>query len=241
MKAKITFLALICLAFVFLLALPGSAGTWSDGFEDGNLDGWGMIDPIPREKWGVEDGECSGQYTPAAPGTYSPLELKVENAASWKDYTITLKAKLVESFGRAGGGFCTFGITFRMPPGRIMATYQAFIDPESNEVDFYEGARKISVVPLPFDILEDTWYELKVIAEGEHFEFYINDELMGSFDDDSYPSGGIELGVSNTHVHFDDVVITGPEIPDGGPGGVRMSVHQENTLITTWGTLKQKP
>ncbi len=235
MVRRITIVGLI----VYCMAVsPAFAGTWRDDFEDGNLDGWAMFNPIPAEKWGVEDGECSGQWTPAIPGTYSALQLHAENADSWEDYTVTFRAKLVESFGRAGGGDCCFGITFRMPIGRGVSTYSAFIHPESNEVSFFEEAREISVVSLPFDILEDTWYELKVIAEGDHLEFYINGELIGSFDDDSFPSGGIELGVANTHVHFDDVVITGPEIPNGGPG---FAVASQSKLATMWGSVKRCP
>jgi hypothetical protein len=235
MVRRITIVGLI----IYCMAIsPAFAGTWRDDFEDGNLDGWAMFNPIPAEKWGVEDGECSGQWTPAMPGMYSPLQLHAENADLWEDYTVTFKAKLVESFGKAGGGACFFGITFRMPIGRGMATYQALIAPESNEVVFYEEDQETSVVSLPFDILEDTWYELKVVAEGDHFEFYIDNELIESFDDDSFTSGGIDLGVANTHVHFDDVVITGPEIPNGGPG---FAVTAESKLATMWGSVKLRP
>ena len=93
-------------------------------------------------------------------------------------------------------------------------------------------------IPLPFTLSKDTWYELKIIAKGDHFELYIDGEPVGEFEDNSIPSGKVGLSVRNTHVHFDDVVITGPEIPDGGPGSI--SVRQKHELVTTWGTLKQK-
>ena len=166
----------------------------------------------------------------------SAIELKVEKAALWEDYSVVCKAKLVEKLGE---GSC-FGIFFRASPfGEAQSDYLVYVDFDTRKVIFGETSqnnpRKILEVPLPFDISKDTWYKLEVIAEGEHFEFYINDELIGSFDDDSYPSGGIQLGVTNTHVHFDDVVITGPEIPDGGPG---FAVTPQSKLATMWGEIK---
>jgi len=191
----------------------------------------------------VEDGELSGQYANARAGICSALELNVENAASWKDYSVACKAKLVENLG----GGPSFGIFFRSTLFRegAQSNYQASIEPGEKKVVFYEvsqnSVRTISEVPLPFDISEDTWYKLKVIAEGDHFEFYINDELIGSFDDDSRPSGTVWLEVRNAHVHFDDVVITGPEIPDGGPGGVSGEpVEPQSKLVATWGRIKSK-
>ena len=60
----------VVISFVF-------AGTWRDDFEDGDLEGWESPDPNPgpEEKWGVEDGECSGQWANTPVGVASAMIL----------------------------------------------------------------------------------------------------------------------------------------------------------------------
>ena len=213
---------------------PILAGTWVDDFGDGNLDPWQLENPpMEGSVWNVENGECSGQYANAPAGICSALELRVENAATWGDYSVVCNVKLVENFG---GGF--FGIFFRAAPGwEVQKDYLAYVDLDAKKIAFRkDGIQKLSESPLPFNITEGIWYKLEVIAEGEHFEFYIDDDLTGSFDDNSYPSGTIWLTVRNAHAHFDDLVITGPEIPDGGPG---FAVTYQNKLATMWGGVKR--
>ena len=64
MKTKISFLALVCLAFAFLLALPSLAGTWRNDFEDKKVFEQEKKKGIWDEylnffSW--EDGEVSGE------------------------------------------------------------------------------------------------------------------------------------------------------------------------------------
>jgi len=212
-----------------MLASPSLAGTWRDDFEDGNLDGWEVFNPIPAEKWGVEDGECSGEWQNADPGMFSVLYLMVENADSWKDYTVKFKMKFV-----ATGHFT--GMSFRENLGR---SYGFVIDTAKNTAwawKFFQGVNTFpSEIPLPFTLSKDTWYELKIIVEGDNFEFYIDGKPAGEFEDNSIPSGKVGLYVRNAHAHFDDVVITGPEIPDGGSW---KTVEPKGKLATSWGKLK---
>ena len=85
----------------------------------------------------------------------------------------------------------------------------------------------------------DHWYTLKAIAQGSRTEFYLDDELVGEFGYAALRSGSVGLVVSNATAHFDDFVVTGPDTPDGGPGGVSFSVRPEDKLATAWGTTKQ--
>jgi len=233
MVRRITITGLIVYCMVTSSAF---AGTWKDDFEDGDFDGWEVFNPGPGEIWDVENGELSGQYA-TGNGTYSVVQLEVENAALWEDYSVVCKAKLVENFANGW-----FGIFFRVTGG---SGHGFYVNVGKKKVLGRTAAWvKLSDVPLPFDVLEDTWYELKMIAEGDHFEFYINNELTGAFDDGSRPSGTVWLIVRNAHVHFDDVVITGPEIPDGGPGFVEtpqpdFAVTPQSKIVTMWGSVKR--
>jgi len=57
----------------------------------------------------------------------------------------------------------------------------------------------------------DTWYDLKLVAEGNQFRFYVDDELLIDYTDDTYPTGriGLRSGFGGATVHFDDFSITG--------------------------------
>ena len=86
----------------------------------------------------------------------------------------------------------------------------------------------------------DHWYTLKAIAQGSSTEFYLDDEFVGKFGYAALRSGSVGLVVSNALAHFDDFVVTGPDIPDGGPNGVSFSVEPKDKLATRWGSIKQR-
>ena len=90
---------------------------------------------------------------------------------------------------------------------------------------------------------KDVWYKLKVIVEGSHFQFYIDDQLIDEIDDDTIPEGVTELVIRNATVHYDWFILSGPEIPDvdytSGPlEGVVTVVEPTGKLATMWGEVK---
>jgi hypothetical protein len=207
------------------------AGTWRDDFEDGDLVGWEGLDPC----WSVENGECSGEYFNAPSGI---LELIVTGDAGWKDYTVMCKMRFVVI-----GHFA--GISFRDAGNR----YGFVINTTKNTAyawKFFQGAlTEPSEVPLPFTVSMDTWYELKIVVEGTHFEFYIDGELACQFDDNSIPSGKVGLCVRNAHAYFDDLIISGDDVEDGGHWDPEAhpeskSVKPKGKLANTWGDIKNK-
>ena len=255
MKAKISFLALVsmvsirpsdystrrrlrllnpgvCLAFVFILALPSLAGTWRDDFEDGNLDGWEGV----NHAWTVEDGECSGEFF-ANP----KIEMIRIGDARWKDYTVKCKMKFVgidKKPPQTGAG-----IFFRDSGDLGDSCYGFLINPNSDTAVGWEVVAVLSEIPLPFTFSKDTWYELKIIVEGEHFEFYIDGKPAGEFEDNSNPSGKVGLCVKNVHAHFDDLIISGDDVEDGGSWDAakhpeEKAVEPKGKLATSWGKLK---
>ena len=80
-----------------------------------------------------------------------------------------------------------------------------------------------------FDFRLRQWYRLKVIAKGNHFQCFIDDEEMLDFFDDTYTTGGIYLssGLGN-RVHFDDFEVQYEAL----------SVQPRKKLTTTWGEIK---
>jgi len=76
-------------------------------------------------------------------------------------------------------------------------------------------------------------------TEKEHIETYLDDELIAQFDDKRADSGKAALTVQGIEAHFDNVIITGTEIPDNGTGD--FAVHCTGKLAITWATLRTTP
>ena len=51
------------------------------------------------------------------------------------------------------------------------------------------------------------WVQLKVIARGSHFEFYIDGSLFGTADDLTFPQGGVGMIVKSAHAEFESLVV----------------------------------
>ena len=80
-----------------------------------------------------------------------------------------------------------------------------------------------------FDFRLRKWYRLKIIAKGNQFQCFIDDDKMLDFFDDTYREGKIYLssGLGN-HVHFDDFEVQYEAL----------AVQPRRKLTTTWGEIK---
>ncbi|MBI1925058.1 hypothetical protein HYR99_12520 [Candidatus Poribacteria bacterium] len=87
----------------------------------------------------------------------------------------------------------------------------------------------------PFEWELNTWYELKVTAEGDQFKIYVDDELVHDYVDATHPSGAIGISTlfAGTTAHFDDFSVTGDDVPD-----TARAVDTKAKLATTWATIK---
>ena len=79
-------------------------------------------------------------------------------------------------------------------------------------------------------------YTLKISTVGTITEFYIDGELIETIDKDRFTSGRIGLNASDGICLFDDFVVTGPNIPDGGPDKGQVPVSPKAHLTTNLGT-----
>ena len=78
---------------------------------------------------------------------------------------------------------------------------------------------------------------MKIEREGNQYTFWIGD--VGLFTrDDSVPIGAIQLiFYGRCDIWLDDFTVTGPDVPDGGPGFLQVNSLAEQ-VTTTWGKLK---
>jgi len=219
---------------LFVCILPTSsvlAGTWGDDFEKDFFVGWDGLDNC----WAVEKGECSGEYWNAPKDM---AEFIWTGNIGWKDYTVMCKMKFAET----PSGFA--GISFRdTNVGRYMFFINADADTADGWKELPQSVTSLSEIPLPFNLSKDVWYELKVIVKGDNFEFYIGGKPAGEFTDNSFPSGRVGLCVRNTHAHFDDLIISGDDVEDGGSWDpakhpVEKAVESKGKLAKVWGEIK---
>ena len=80
-----------------------------------------------------------------------------------------------------------------------------------------------------FDFRLHKWYRLKLIAEGNRFQCFIDDIEMLNFLDDTYTAGKIYLSSGwGNRVHFDDFEVQYEAL----------AVQSRKQLTTTWGKIK---
>lgn len=224
-------ITLIGLIICCIGVLPASAGTWRDDFGDGDLAGWEVWG---EGNWKVESGELLLSHRDST-DLYA-------GEAGWSDYTVQADVMIVEVLIPRN----------QFPRALILARYQW---PESPAcylfglqwtpnhtvwgLSYYDANSVIHPGKLdPFPIEVGRWYNLRMtLAEG-HIEAYLNNELIAEWDDKSEDSGKVGLHAKGIEVRFDNVVITGDEIPDVGPSGYA-TVEQTGKLATMWGSTKR--
>ena len=231
-----------CLIFFGLVACSialnqfALAGTWKDSFEDDNISEWTIFNELPEnEKWWVHEGEALGE-TFEIPGLHS---FWLTGDTKWQNYTISCRAQLIKVKNESAG----FGLLLHHRSEEL-AAYMFLVKRAPDR------ARILKILPPPhlsvqlkrLDIVVevDKWYQLAAtIHKDGTLEFQIDQEVLRIVDDNLSPkSGQAGLVVGGAQVRFDDVEITGENIPNGGPGKAR-PVEPQTKLATTWGYLKK--
>ncbi len=117
---------------------------------------------------------------------------------------------LEAQFKSAGGRFdCSGGLLFRYVDDKNYYLLSA-----GCPSDYFALSRMTNgqVVPLKQSVVptdKDTWYRLKVKAEGGHFMCYDDDKMIFDFDDSKIAKGKIGLWArDDSQAQFDDVKLT---------------------------------
>jgi hypothetical protein len=212
---------------LLLLATSVWAGTLRDNFDDGDMDEWDLSGA--GDIWEVKNGEL------VITARSSPVEFFI-GETTWDDYTVRVRTRIVkhQSTGNIEGSSISvrkepestyvFGFGNRGGGNKIAFAFYAQGDPTARHF-----------VSDPFEWELNTWYDLKLTAEGDQFWFYVDNRLVIHYTDDVLPKGraGIAAGFSGTTAHFDDFSVTGDDIPD-----LNLDVSPQVKLATTWGQVK---
>lgn len=238
-------------AVLLLLPLSGWAGTFIETFNDDDLEAW---QELVQEDEGPGSWEVINRELHAVSADGWPRLLTIGNK-KWQDYTIEVDVKPLEKHrlasiviaARIKGTwlvFCEVGDRPFGTPNAICRTG-----------DFHTNQSQLLYIGNHPLLKLNDWSTLKLSVKGETFSFWINDERItetgGDFAlvlagralfegkvgslDGFLLTGGAGFGVANYNANFDNVIITGKDIPDKG----KLPVASKGKLATTWGNLKQ--
>ena len=242
------------------------SGTFIDDFSDGNLEGWDVFTAPPPPGPDVVRFEGGHLVMDTTVEVHNPhvlgfrtviLELNTGNAKHWDSYTLTCRIRFKEILEDLPGR--EFNVAVRKGIGHFgEVTEQHMLifpllqmiqvstippdvkdapDPEAGEVLPIIVRQTLKDKHLRRPIKLSRWLKIKIITEGSFFEFHFDDNLVAQYEDETAVPGTVRFRVNDGMlVHLDDILITGPKIPDiGGPRSVNPEAH----LATTWGKIKQ--
>lgn len=239
---RIVVLAALC---AFLPSAPTSAGTWMDNFDDGDLAEWKMVTclwmqdlVIPDSgNWIVEDG--------AAVGGDNDVSTRYDlytGDMSWTDYTAEVRVKLSKDLQDcSSNSSVALGVRLQQDEGKLglcdyaLGLYNAS-GVEFAEVFTYDNGQFSNVRNMAFPTQADTWYRLKIGVSGNQVRAFVDNTEIGAFQSARFSSGMAVMSANGVRAMFDDFLVTGPDIPNGGPG---FSSEPAGRLATTWAKLKQ--
>ena len=79
------------------------------------------------------------------------------------------------------------------------------------------------------------WMDVKIVAKGSEFSFYINDKLQVVHQETTYKKGSVGVWCWVSKASFDDVMVEGESVTK------TLAVDPQSKLAATWGNLKRSP
>ena len=195
---------------------------------------WALFYDFENEKqaddWKIFDGEGKiedGRYI--LKNTDSSSGIAAIGEMSWTDCIITTKATLLQ------GSADNMGFVWRLAQNNLFYVISVRMDQRVGYCGCINGAWMnggAPINPVPFNTKVDEEYELKLVVEGNHAQFYIDGEDMGEWEDNQLETGMMGIRVWQAIMAVDDFDINGPGIP-------ATAVDSRGKLAVTWGKIKQ--
>lgn len=233
--------------YIFLFIFSAQAGTFLDTFDDGELVNWQelvMFGIDAPGSWEVIDGELQAIINMG--GTTCLLTTGNE---TWRDYDIEFDVKPLEKHGPGHIAIAARikGISSVVWTPGVICRVGDLVDRPASMGSCIGGNLRgntfLQYDQKPYPLLKlRKWTTLKLSVHGKHLTFWINGkqvldpitlEPLHGFPD--LPMGRIGLGLANYTARFDNLKITGPNIPNQGG----LSVTPRKKLAMTWASLKK--
>ena len=204
---------------ITILTSIASAGIWQENFDNGLPDGWHEV----SGEWKIQQDA----YAETSGGAYAKTMFGEED---WTDYTLEVDVTLVKNVGINAAGVLIRADT----DGDNAMRYWIRTDQHKCQFSRWrENQWDHIATPLPFEPEVGETYRLKIVAEGQNYQCFADDELLFDDADDAKfrDSGRIGFITHSANVHFDNLIIDGEEIP-------AFAVEPNGKLATRWGQLK---
>ena len=230
------------------------AGTWIDDFSDRTLRDWGFIKE--SDDWVVVVNNERFSFR----GKNEDANFVIRNWAlgEIQDFTLEMKFMLRQIGLKESGwkisyeawnkktwkleGLVEFTLHFELgPPILGPGTALVFIGASvpAEHVELGAILSREFVADALFAYEKEVWYTLKIEKEGDRYIFSIDDVVLEAVVD-LVSIGWIDLHFyGRLSIWLDDFIVTGPNVPNGGPGGM-LAVMPAEKLTTTWGKLKAR-
>ena len=220
-------------------------GTWRDDFEDKDTKEWEIFNLNRQvEKWWINNDEAVGEIF--QPGFWS---LWMTGESNWKYYSVSCLVKLIDEKNDPP----YFGLTLH-DRGEEGGRYVFYVDYLRGFAVIDKWVANGGSVRRNFISEKDVWYKLTAsvgldqLGEGlAILEFSIKNAdikddnplvTLTAQDADPIDKGQVGLAISNARVRYDNVEISGDNIPNGGPGKP-FAVKPHAKLATSWGSIKK--
>jgi hypothetical protein len=233
---------------LFLLISTAWAGTLRDNFDDGNTDGWRLFKGSAAggfaiddsAKWFAEKGElvCHSKGICQLASTFGIGD------EVWKDYEFECQFKVERTFILVGCGYPSFfgiGVHYNDANGLITgidvggASRGGGWNASFCELFHRGGGNGIGVVGnVPIE--ERKWYTSLFVVKDNNYEVSIDGKLICKFKNELIDGGGVAFLGRNGEYHFDNIVVTGDDIPNKNMG---LPVDSKAKLTTIWAIIKQ--
>lgn len=231
----------------FIFSLETFAGTFKDNFDDGNLNGWkitkfdwsAFAEVEGASNWQVKNGSAvSGDNNVTM---INGLFIDEKVFGIWKDYNAEVSVKLSKTL-RDCPEWAGVYLSVRVQP-RLPMSYNLAIRRWGQEgevacgyICLDKGDKGINP-KSPIKTETNKWYRLKVSVEDDLIRCYLDDkEIIAYKGDNLYATGNPGFAVNGLEAYFDDFVVTGPDVPDVGPG---FSVNPQAKQAVLWSELKR--
>ena len=221
--------AMVGLCLLLFSALAW-AGTLKDNFDDENFYGW-QIGNVNggSSTWVVKDGVLTGTRL----GDWS-AGLSIGEFTTWKDVTIEVDAKMITAIEVTHA----IGLSLRV---QDINMNQEVLFGIGNWIGLnafalvWDNPRFVKTVKQPFPFELNRWYHLKGSVVENRYRFYVDKQLLLDVKNDLYESGRVAIVIDGSKALYDNVVITGNDLPDRN-----LSVEPNAKLATRWATIKQR-
>ena len=228
---------------IFVSVLLSFGGEILDDFDDGDTEGWERSPQNEDSKvfWGIEKGNTFVTFDPKGLAWNEAISqfnftgegLKVGDPNKWTDYDVEVDLRHQEIANFPGG-----------VRGRVDletgSHYVVWLYPGSAKMNLFSnpgwdintGLQNHGEAPYTPEV--DKWHTVKLSFSGTTIKVFYDGEMMIEAKDNQYKSGTVALGNQDKIVHYDNVRITGPDIPNLNAS----AVEPEDKLTITWGQIK---